>query len=341
MWFPSSKKGRKEDPENYRPVSFTSILGKLFERIILAHVHKGPAGEIMLRGNQHRIIRGRSCQTNQVAFYNQVTKSLNAGVAVDIVFLDFWKAFDIVSHLVLIKKLGDSGVNTYTVKWVTNWLEGCTQRVVVDGSVSTWRDVGCGVPQGSVLGPALFNIFISDLDERVKSTLFKFADDTKLWGDVGTLEGRNRIQSDLDRLQWWVDENRMGFNTDKCKVMHLGRKNQQHTYRLGNSFFGSGEAEKDLGVIIDAKMNMGRQCGDAVRKANHTLSCIHRCISSRSKEMTLPLYTALVRPQLEYCIQFWALHFKRDVDNMERVQTRATCMIGGSRASPTRRGYRT
>ena len=191
--------------------------------------------------------------------------------------------------------------------------------VVVDGSYSTWRDGGSGVLQGSVLGPTLFNIFISDLDEGVKSTLFKFADDTKMWGDVGMLKGRNRLQSDLDRLQGWADENRMGFNTDKCKVMHLGRKNQHHTYRLGNSLLVSAEAEKDLGVIIDAKMNMGRQCGDAVRKANRTLSCIHRCISSRSKEVILPLYAALVRPQLEYCIQFWAPHFKRDVDNMERV----------------------
>ena len=105
-----------------------------------------------------------------------------------------------------------------------------------------------------------------------------------MWGDMGTLEGSNRLQSDIDRLQGWVDE-----NTDKCKVIHLGRNNRHHTYRLGNSLFVSREAEKDLGVITDSKMNMGRQCGDAVRKANHTLSCIHRCISSRSKEVILLL----------------------------------------------------
>ena len=162
----------------------------------------------MLRGNQSGFISGRSCQTNLVVFYNQVAKSLDAGVAVDIVVLDFWTAFITVPHPVLIKKLGECGVDTHTVKWVTNWLVGCTQRVVVDGSFLTWRDVGSGAPQGSVLGPALFNIFISDSDEGVKSTLFKFADDTKMWGDVGTLEGYNRLQSDLDRLQGWADERR-------------------------------------------------------------------------------------------------------------------------------------
>ena len=126
----------------------------------------------------------------------------------------------------------------------------------------------------------------------------------------------------------------MGFNTGKCKVMPLGRNNQHHTYRLGNSPLVSTEVEKDLGVIIDSKMNMGRQCGEAVRKANRMLSCIHRCISSRSKEVILPLYAALVRPQLEYCVQFWAPHFKRDVDSMERVQRRATRMIRGQQGRP-------
>ena len=158
------------------------------------HICEGQAAEVMLRGNQHGFVRGRSCQTNLVAFYDQVTESLDASVTVDVVFLDFRKAFDTVSHPILVKKLGVCGVDAYVVRWVANWLEGRTQRVVVDGSFLTWRNVGSGVPQGSVLGPALFNIFISDLDKEVKSTLFKFADNTKMLGDVGMLEGRNRLQ---------------------------------------------------------------------------------------------------------------------------------------------------
>ncbi|XP_059576042.1 uncharacterized protein LOC132246649 [Alligator mississippiensis] len=147
-------------------------------------------------------------------------------------------------------------------------------------------------------------------------------DNTKMWGEVDTLEGRERLQLDLDRLQKWADENRMGFNVDKCRVLHLGRRHPQHTYRPGSSPLESTEVERDLGVIIDSKMNMSCQCQTAASKASQTLSCIQRCISSWSGEVILPLYVTVVRPQLEYCIQYWAPHFKRDVASLERVQRR-------------------
>ena len=117
--------------------------------------------------------------------------------------------------------------------------------------------MGSGVSHDLVLGPALFNFFISDLDDGVKCNLFKFVDNTKIWGEVSTLVGRERLQQDLDRLQEWADINRMRFNTDKCRVPHVGSRNQQHTCNMGNSLLESTEAERDLGVIIDSKMNMG------------------------------------------------------------------------------------
>jgi hypothetical protein len=201
------------------------------------------------------------------------------------------------------------------------------QKVNVSGEYSDWQNVLSGVPQGSVLGPLLFLIFINDIDEDVMLVFKKFADDTKLYREITCSQDSDILQEDLEKLVSWSEKWKMSFNIKKCSVMHVGRKNESRVYSMGACDIENSTLERDLGLFVDSNIKFSHHCSLAAKNANRILGQIRRNIEYKSKEVILRLYKALVRPHLEYCIQVWNPYLKKDIEILEKVQRRATKMI--------------
>ncbi len=328
---PIFKKGQKSDPGNYRPVSLTSVCCKLLEGLIKDKLMEHFQQHDLILSSQHGFMPGRSCTTNLLEFFEVVTAAVDEGKPVDVVFLDFAKAFDKVPKGPLLAKLQQMGVGGQTLNWIKNWLSDRKQRVVINGQASDWGDVDSGFPQGSILGPVLFVVHINDIDLAVKllEIIRKFADDTKLGQIVATQEQRDGLQAALSSLMDWATDWGMEFNVKKCKVMHIGHNNQKQAYHMGGEVLQVTEEEKDVGVTVSKNLKPSAQCARAARTATLILGQISRAFHFRDRNVFLRLYKQYVLPHLEFASPAWSPWTMADKEVLERVQEKAIRMVSG------------
>ena len=320
-------KGKKIEPGNYRPISLTSVVCKIMESIIRDDIISHMMSNKLFCEEQHGFVPGRSCITQLLICLEQWTDLVDQGYPVDIIYMDFQKAFDSVPHRRLLMKVKAYGIDGYVLRWLEDFLIGRKQRVIISKDTSDWAEVISGIPQGSVLGPLLFVIYINDIPSGIHSMMKIFADDTKMYRAIKSVADNAGLQEDINTIENWSEKWQMPFNIPKCHVLPLGFNNKKKGYTVKNTRIESVKVEKDLGVHIDEKLDFNSHVLEIVKKANKTLGCIRRTIKYKDRDIVLPLYKAYVRSRLEYGSAVWNPHQAQQTERIERVQRRATKMI--------------
>ena len=333
---PVHKKGTKADVENYRPISLTCLIMKIFEKIVRDEILL--KCKSVLNPNQHGFLPAKSCETQMINFTESLTCSLNNNVQTDVVYFDFSKAFDSVNHDILLKKLkNEFGLNGRLLKFLADYLHGREQCVIIGGQKSERRIVTSGVPQGSILGPLLFVLFINDMAMCVsdKTNIALYADDTKIWREIIDWEDHLVLQNDINQLQEWANVNKMNFHPQKCKVLSVAKHSYNpilpfHVffYELGGTILEYTNSEKDLGVIVNTTLSSDDQCLARYNMMNSKLGLLMRvCHFTKNVQQKRALYLAIVRSQLNHCCVVWRPTSEPKINKLESVQRRAVKWI--------------
>ena len=331
---PIHKSGRLDLANNYRPISLTSCVCKIMERFIYDWLYEYLCRNSPLHSSQHGFQQSQSCTTQLLEYFHDVTLSLDNHMCVDVIYLDFSKAFDKITHSLLLEKLYSRNVPRKLIAWIASFLHNRRQRVVLGTSYSEWAPVTSGVPQGSVLGPLLFNLFIDDLDDALHPdvTIKKFADDTKLYivysRDVSALAAQ-KMQTSLNAVMAWCDRWLMQLNITKCTSMYFGVNNSCTPYSLNDTVLTATLMTRDLGVIVSNCARVSQQCSNVATKARRTSGFMLRTFTSRQSKVIVPMLKAIIRPIMEYATPVWNPCLQKDIKEIEQVQRKVTkCIIG-------------
>ena len=330
---PIFKSGSKLDAANYRPVSLTSIVCKIAETVIVANINDHMKSNSLFTNRQHGFMNNKSCTSNLLEAQDTVSLWLNEGFDVDVIYTDFSKAFDIVSHSKLKTKLEFYGISGPILNWVSDFLYEREQRVVLGEVKSKWSPVTSGIAQGSKLGPLCFNIFINDLPNNLINKSILYADDGKIFCKITPKEIiENTMQKDLNNLSNWCTKWSMRLNPDKCRVIHFkckkGNESTNREYLYTNTVgehtkILSSIVERDLGIMVSSDMKWKVQTKNACNKALSCLARIRNAFKYFDSNIVRIIYPTFVRPHIEFAIQVWNPQTKEESNRLEKIQKKA------------------
>ena len=319
---PIFKKGDRLNPLNYRPVNLTCHSCKILEKVIAPQMTEFLLDNKVIPPEQHGFLPKRSTTTNLLKCINQWSAEMDKGNPVDILYLDFQKAFDTVPINRLLYKLDHLGIRGNLLQWIESFLKHRTFKVRANGSYSTSREVKSGVVQGSVLGPLLFVAYIGDLSNLIKVSISLFADDTKMY--CNPLKDVDQFNQDIQTLETWTRMWQLRLNEEKCMILQLGRNNPQFIYNINGVQLQRVSMQKDLGVYITNNLKWDAHISHIVKKANTMIYLIQKTFANKSITTISKIYKTYIRPKLEYANVVWNPYYIKDIELLERVQRRVT-----------------
>ena len=329
---PLYKKGDRSLPENYRPITLTSISCKILEHVVHSNIMTHLDKFNVLDDAQHGFRKKRSCISQLLTTVDDFASCLKNHQQIDAILLDFSKAFDKVDHEGLILKLEHLGIRNSLLNWVRSFLIGRKQRVLVEGNASTPTNVKSGVPQGTVLGPLFFLVYINDISKGLSpgTKIRLFADDSLLYRTIKTPHDSETLQKDLNTLQNWEKKWKMEFHPGKCQTLRVTNKNQPliSTYQIHDIPIQETPSAKYLGVVIDSKLTWKEQYRNISKKCYNTLAFLRRNLPPNCpRQVREKSFTTLVRPSAEYGCQVWDPHYQTDIQLLEKIQKRGARFV--------------
>ena len=328
---PVHKSDHKDIVTNYRGIALLSIISKALERCVHTRIYDHV--QDLLYNLQHAFRAKRSCVTQLLKYVDNLAKTMDSGGQTDIIYLDMAKAFDRVPHEKLLYKLEMLGIRNPLLSWIRDYLSNRRHRVMIEGIASDWHKIPSGVPQGSIIGPIFFLIYINDIanDLTVGTTIPLYADDAKCYREIRESVDNRILQNDLFQIQTWSELWGMGFNTNKCKHLCVTRRRNplDFTYHIGKHELAKVTQEKDLGVMMNSKLTWHDHVINKVATANKILCIIKRSLGRNNTDTDIirRLYIHLVRPHLEFASEVWSPHQIFLKDMLEAVQRRATRLM--------------